>query len=562
MTVLRGTGVGRAVAVGPVVRVPHPDPVEPWHRLGVDDDPEAARRAVEDAFDAVAARLAERAAQVHETVAEVLVATARVAADPVLRRRTLEHVAAGEPVVAALDAAVEKLVAEVETSPGGPRAADLRSVRDRVAGRLAGRPEPGVPTLARPSVVVADDLAPVDVAAMDLDVTLALVTERGGPTGHTAIIASQLGIPCVVQVQGATELADGLEVAVDAGAGTVTPSPDADVRAAVEARRAALAALAADRSPGRTADGYEVALLANIGTPEDAERLTDAAVEGVGLFRTELLYLGRATAPTEEEQVDAYVRVLAAMGGRGVVVRTIDAGADKPLAFLDLPAEDNPALGVRGLRLTEQDDAARELLGGQLRSIARAAEITGVRASVMAPMVTTAAEAARFAQLARACGIDDVGVMVEVPAAALRARDLLAEVDFLSVGTNDLAQYTMAADRGLGGVAELLDPWHPALLDLVATTAEAGSAARRPVGVCGEAAADPLLALVLVGFGVTSLSMAPAAVPAVRYALARHTRDRCRAMAEGARAAVDAAGARAVCLEAVDPEVREVLALR
>lgn len=564
MTVLRGTGVGRGAAVGPVVRAHPARPVDPRRRLAVDGDPDAARRAVEDAFDAVTRRLVERSAAAHDAVAAVLAATAEVAADPTLRTRTLERVAAGEPVVAALDAVVEGLVAVLEDADGtsAERVSDLRSVRDRVAGRLAGEPEPGVPTLERPSVVVADDLAPVDAAALDASRTLALVTERGGPTGHTAVIAGQLGIPCVVQVHGATSLAEGTEVAVDAGAGTVTPSPDASVRAAVEARRAALAELAADRSPGRTADGHAVALLANIGTPEDAERLTDAAVEGVGLFRTEVLYLGRSVAPTEDEQVESYVRVLAAMRDRDVVVRTIDAGAEKPLAFLERAPEENPQLGVRGLRLTDQDEAARALLRGQLRSIARAAELTGTRPRVMAPMVTTAAEAARFARLARECGVTEVGVMVEVPAAALRARDVLAEVDFLSLGTNDLAQYTMAADRGLGDVASLLDPWNPALLDLVGLTAAAGAATRKPVGVCGEAAADPLLALVLVGLGMTSLSMAPAAVPAVRYALARHTLDRCRAMAHGAQAARDAAGARAVCLAAVDPEVREVLALR
>lgn len=418
-----------------------------------------------------------------------------------------------------------------------------------------------VPTLTRPSVVVAEDLTPAEAAALDLSLTLALVTEQGGPTGHTAVIAGQLGIPCIVQVHGASGLPEGTQVAVDAAAGTVTPDPDETVRATVDKRREALAALAEDRTPGRTADGYRVALLANIGTPEDAERLTDAPVEGVGLFRTEVLYLGRSEAPTEDEQVEAYARVLSALGGRDVVVRTIDAGADKPLAFLGREPEENPALGVRGVRLAEHDEGFAEILRGQLRSIARAAELTGTRPRVMAPMVATAREAAWFARLARETGLTQVGVMIEVPAAALRPRDVLAEVDFVSVGTNDLLQYTMAADRGHGDLAALLDPWQPALLDLVARTAQAGDAARKPIGVCGEAAADPLLALVLVGLGARSLSMAPSAVPAVRFALARHTADRCRAMAQGARAARDAAGARAVCLQAADPEVREVLAL-
>jgi phosphoenolpyruvate-protein phosphotransferase (PTS system enzyme I) len=244
--------------------------------------------------------------------------------------------------------------------------------------------------------------------------------------------------------------------------------------------------------------------------------------------------------------------VLNAFAGRTVVVRTLDAGADKPLPFVGNTNEANPALGVRGLRIARRQP---ELLKDQLTAIAEAASGSSAEVWVMAPMVSTPSEAAEFAAQARAFGLATVGAMVEVPAAALRAEHLLRCCDFVSIGTNDLAQYAFAADRTESALADLLDLWQPALLDLVASVAEGGRRTHRPVGVCGEAAADPLLALVLVGLGVTSLSMAPSCLPAVRRALAAHTLDQCRAMASAAREAEDCASARAGVRRLVDPEV-------
>lgn len=558
--VLHGSGVGRGAVVGPVARA-HPVPVvEESPGPATDDERAAAAARVRESFAAVAALLEQRAEHSGGTIAEVLGATAMMAHDPELVGAAVARVEGGTDPAVAVDLAIAEF-AELFAAAGGylaERVTDLRSVRDRVVARLRDLPEPGVPELERPSVVVADDLSPADTAALDLTKVLGIVIEHGGPTGHTAIIAGQLGIPCVVRVAGATDLVDGAEVAVDAAAGTVTVGPDAETRARVEARRAALEALARETGPGATRDGRAVQLLANIGTAEDAERLTDAAVEGVGLFRTEVLFLGRATAPTVEEQTAVYTRVLAALGDRKVVVRTLDAGADKPLAFVTRTDEENPALGVRGFRLVR---ASEELLRTQLTAIAHAARATGTEPWVMAPMVATPHEAAQFAALAREAGVTRAGVMVEVPSAALRSRDVLAEVDFVSLGTNDLAQYTMATDRLLGDLTDLLDPWQPAVLDLVAATASGGVEAGKPVGVCGESAADPAMALVLVGLGVTSLSMSPAAVPGVRFALSRHDADTCRQIASAARAARTAEEGRAAALELVDPEVREVLAL-
>ncbi|MFB9377962.1 phosphoenolpyruvate--protein phosphotransferase [Kineococcus gynurae] len=551
---LHGVGVGTSAAVGTVVQV------APATRPPRDEpaaaEPAAAVAQVRAAFATVAATLRERAAVAGGTTADVLNATALMAEDPGLIGDVERRIGAGTGPASAVDEAVEGFCAILAAS--GPylaeRVTDLRDVRDRVVAHVLDVPQPGVPALVGPSVVVAADLAPADTAALDLAKVVGIVTALGGPTSHTAIIAAQLDIPCVVRVEGALDLVAGSTVALDARAGSVTPDPSAELVAAVEARRAVRAALAeSSGGPGRTADGVAVQLLANVGTVEDAERAAARDVEGVGLFRTEVLFLDRETAPTVAEQTEAYVRVFRAFGDRKVVVRTLDAGADKPLKFVEVEPEENPALGVRGLRTSRKHPG---LLADQLTALAAAAEQTGARPWVMAPMVATGPETAAFTAQARAAGLATVGVMVEVPAAALRAGSVLAAgADFVSLGTNDLTQYAMAADRLAGDLAELLDPWQPAVLQLVALTGAAGAAVGKPVGVCGEAARDPLLALVLVGLGVTSLSMAPAAVPAVRFALSRTTLATAQAMGAAALAADTPEAARAAVTALADPEL-------
>ena len=557
-TVLAGVGVGRGAVCGPVAKV-RPAPVVPSDEP-VPADPAAAKAEVEEAFSGVAAGLRDQAGRSSGTVAEVLSATAQMAEDRALRKQVLTKIDKGEPPLHALNAVVANFAA-MFTAAGGylaERVTDLHSVRDRVVATLLGVEPPGVPELREPSVIVAKDLAPADTAALDLDLTLAIVTELGGPTSHTAIIAGQLGIPCVVRVAGAEDLEAGQDVAVDAAAGTVLVGPGDDVREAFAARAAAAAALAEDVAPGGTADGHTVQLLANIGTLEDAQRAAATPAEGVGLFRTEVLYLERATAPTKAEQTDVYSGVLRALEGRKVVVRTIDAGADKPLAFVTQPDEENPALGVRAYRLQR---TAPELLETQLDALAEAQARTGIKPWVMAPMISTVSEAAEFTAMARARGLETVGVMVEVPSVALRARMVLEEVDFVSIGTNDLAQYTMATDRLRGELADLLDPFQPAVLELVAATARAGKELGKPVGVCGESASDPVMALVLTGLGITSLSMSTGALPAVRFAIRQHTLAQCEAIAEAALAARGAIDGRAAAVELMTATAREGLGL-
>ena len=463
-----------------------------------------------------------------------------MARDPALIDGVETRVAQGADAPHAIAAAFAEHRAALAAIGGymAERVADLDDLRDRAVAHLLGLPMPGVPDPGHPFVLVAGDLAPADTAMLKPDRVLGIVTERGGPTGHTAILAKQLGIPAITACPGAATLRDGDRVLVDGATGEVVVDPDAALVADAQRRRRELVARrAAGHGPGRTADGHPIKLLVNLGGPGDLSSADMAGVQGVGLLRTEFLFLERASAPTREQQERAYAEVFSAFAGRTVVVRTLDVGADKPLAYLPQPAEENPALGVRGLRLARRDPG---LLDEQLAAIAAAAARSGADVWVMAPMVATAREAAWFAETARGHGLERVGVMVEVPSAALSAREVLRHVDFASLGTNDLAQYALGADRLAGELADLLDPWQPALLKLVAMTAEAGLALDRPVGVCGEAASDPLLAVVLTGLGVTSLSMASGSLPDVRATLAAYSLDQCRAFA---RAAVDAPSA-------------------
>jgi phosphotransferase system enzyme I (PtsI) len=542
-TTLTGLGVSPGVATGPVARLGLPPRPPADEKPG--DDPAVELVRVERATADVAHRLERRAAVATDEAAEVLRATALMAQDPALRSAVEAQLRQGRPTAQAVDAAFEGF-ADTLASLGGylaERVADIRDVKNRVLAVLLDVPMPGIPSPGHPFVLVANDLAPADTALLDPTEVLALVTEQGGATSHTAILARTLGLPAVASCPGAMALPDGAPVVVDGSAGLVVVQPDDALLAAVEARVAARAHLrASSHGPGRTADGVPVALLVNVGTAADAERAGTVESEGVGLFRTEFLFLDRQDAPTVEEQVEVYGRVFDSFAGRKVVVRTLDAGADKPLKFVDFGEEENPALGVRGLRVARRHP---ELLASQLRALAVAAKASGSDVWVMAPMVSTPSEAASFAATCRAHGLATAGVMVEVPAAALRADRVLAEVDFASIGTNDLSQYTYAADRMSGALADLLDPWQPGLLDLVAHVGAAGRRAGRPVGVCGEAAGDPLLALVLVGLGVTSLSMAPGLLPAVRLALSLHTLEQCADIAAVARASASAAEARA-----------------
>ena len=538
------------VRFAPVIRANRLPAIDELAPAG--DVPESDRPAEVARFSAAAAavadRLRERAAAATGPASEVLTATAQLAQDRAWIGSAENAIKAGRSAVRATADAAAQFI-EMFTKMGGlmaERVTDLKDIRDRVIAELAGLPAPGVPEPVEPSILFAEDLAPADTAGLDPHRVVGLATSLGGPTSHTAIIARQLGIPCVVAVRGLDDVAAGTMVLLDGSRGSVTVDPDrADAAAAVAASDVAAAAMAGWTGPGATSDGHAVSILANVADGTAARAARQAPVEGVGLFRTELCFLDADTEPSVEAQAAIYAEVFEAFAGQKVVIRTLDAGSDKPLKFINSPEEENPALGVRGFRIIDLDAA---LVGRQLDAIAVAAEQTGNAPWVMAPMIATPDEARRFAALARERNLHP-GVMIEVPAAALLAERILEHVEFLSIGTNDLTQYTMAADRMSSDLATLTDPWQPGVINLVAQTARAGQASGKPVGVCGEAAADPLLACVLVGLGVTSLSAAASAVAPVGAKLASVTLQQCRDAAEAVLTTTGPAEARAAAQE-------------
>ncbi|WP_394247901.1 phosphoenolpyruvate--protein phosphotransferase [Arthrobacter pityocampae] len=511
-----GVGVSPGRVIGPVRHMPPSVGEPPAGERHDTDTPEESVAALKAAAKTVQEELKRRAGSAKGDAKAVLQATSLMATDPLLLKSATKLINNGaSPARAVWEAGAS--VAEMLHNLGGymaERTADVLDVRSRIVAELRGLPAPGIPSSNTPFILVAEDLAPADTATLDPAVVLALVTSGGGPQSHTAIIARALGLPAVVAASGVDDIDEGTPVFVDGAAGTLSLRPGAEEKAAAEAYATAAAALAAFDGVGVTADGHEVPLLANVGGAADAVKAAEAKAQGVGLLRTEFCFLGRDTEPTAQEQVEAYRGVFDAFPGRKVVVRTLDAGADKPLPFLTDTSEPNPALGVRGYRT---DLASPGVLERQLKAIADAAVQASADVWVMAPMISTAEEAADFAKLCSNAGLQTPGVMVEVPSAAVMAESILGEVSFASLGTNDLTQYTMAADRQLGSLAALNNSWQPAVLRMVKLTVD-GSAAEghaKPVGVCGEAAADPALAVVLVGLGISTLSMTPRALAGV-----------------------------------------------
>ncbi|WP_449374603.1 phosphoenolpyruvate--protein phosphotransferase [Arthrobacter psychrolactophilus] len=551
-----GVGVSPGRVLGLVRQMPKAVP-EPAAGVVVSADVNVAEQGqrIKDAAKAVKAELLARAASLEGEGKEVLEATALMAADPMLVKSAIKLLSpeatggartAERAIWEAGDGVAEKLRAL-----GGymaERVADVLDVRSRIVSELRGLPAPGIPVSDTPFILAAEDLAPADTATLDPGKVIALITSSGGPQSHTAILARALGLPAVVAALGVDQIANDTEVYVDGAAGSITIAPGAELVAAAAAWAANASTLSAFSGSNSLADGFEVPLLANVGTGVDALKAAEAGAEGVGLLRTEFCFLDRAEEPTIEEQIAAYGAVFAAFPGKKVVVRTLDAGADKPLPFLTNADEPNPALGVRGYRT---DLTSPGVLERQLSAIAAAEAAHTADVWVMAPMISTAAEAADFATLCIAAGLKTPGVMVEVPSAALTAATVLREVSFASLGTNDLTQYAMAADRQLGPLASLNNPWQPAVLQLVKLTADgaalasSGTGLPKPVGVCGEAAADPALAVVLVGLGVNTLSMSARALAAVSAVLATVTLEQARHLAAIALAAPSATAAKA-----------------
>jgi phosphocarrier protein FPr len=440
------------------------------------------------------------------------------------------------------------------------RAEDLTGVARQVVAALTGGT--AAATLSAPGIVVAADLTPADTASLDRELALGLATAVGSPTSHSAILARSLGIPAAVGLgEALLSVPEGTPLLLDGDAGIVYVEPAAELTAEYKERAAAReqsarAARAAAAEPAVTKDGRRIEVVANIGSPDDVPAAIENGAEGVGLLRTEFLFLERDSMPSEDEQYAAYTSVAEALKGRPLILRTLDVGADKPLPYLPLQPEANPFLGVRGIRLALDRP---ELLETQLRAVLRTAAEYPLK--VMFPMVTTLEEYRQAKDvvvdvrngLERTGGpIPDeleVGVMIEVPAAALAAEQFAPEVDFFSLGTNDLTQYTMAAERGNASVAGLADGLHPSVLRLIKTVAEAASGQGKWAGVCGELASDPAAVPVLVGLGIAELSANAPSIPAVKQAVRGVDAEAARDLAEQALELSSAAEVRTLVAE-------------
>lgn len=540
---LSGIAASPGVAVGPAAiyrpRVPEvvarsiDDPAAEWSRL---NEAVGAARAEIEALHRDAVR------QVGQDEAAIFEAHLLFLQDPQLLDATRARIQAervnAEAAWQAATAATAEAYRDMDDAYMQARAADVEDVAQRVLRHLLGVELPSL-DFAAPAVLIAADLSPSDTVRLDPQRVLAICTELGGATAHSAILARSLSIPAVVGLgRDMWRVADGQRVGVDGDAGVLYTAPDDARLAALTARRDAWLegqrrAKAAGQSAATTTDGHRVEIAANVGRLKDLPLALEYGAEGVGLFRTEFLFLDRGQAPTEEEQYTAYREAARLMGDRPLIIRTLDVGGDKPLPYLDLGEEANPFLGWRAIRFCLERP---EVFMPQLRAILRASagdDGAPNRVKLMLPMIGTPSEvrAARAmlgeaqAELRRAgrpFNADmEVGIMIEVPSAVAVADQLAAEVDFFSIGTNDLTQYVMAADRGNARVAGLVNPLQPAVLRLVRDAAAAAHAAGIWIGMCGELAGNALATPVLLGLGLDELSMSAPSIPAVKDAVRR-----------------------------------------
>ena len=554
MTTYKGVGVYAGRVIGPVLQMPEPIQ-EPKAGLRLDgESPEEAGQRIQDASVRVKEDLLARAENAGRDGKAVLKSTSQMATDRALIKSAVKLVETQQmaPERAIWEAATS--FADQMAALGGymaERVTDIHDVRARIVAELTGQQAPGIPFSEEPFVLAAVDLAPADTATLDPKNVIALITSDGGPQAHTAILARGLGLPAIVAAKGVTDIPDGTEVYVDSNAGIVNTEPTDEDREAAE-KYANRKPIAEFDGKGVLADGTRVELYANVGDGKSAEKAASLNAEGVGLLRTEFGFLGHDAEPSIETQAQTYKSVFDAFPGKHIVVRTLDAGADKPLPFLNVKEEENPALGVRGFRT---DWTVPGVLTRQLEAIKKAYDESDADIWVMAPMISTTSEARNFAKMLKEVDLPVHGVMVETPAAAVNAEAILGEVDFVSIGTNDLTQYTMAADRLLGDLAHLNNPWQPAVLKMIKLTVKGAERAsvnagkKKYVSVCGEAASDPALAVVLIGLGVDTLSMNAAAIPAVAAVLKSVTLEQARHIANKALEQISSAEAKAAARE-------------
>ena len=528
---LSGVGASEGVAVGPAF-VPQTGRLEP-ERTSIDEgEVEVELRRFRDAVKVVVGRISETADVLRESGNEdeagIFDFHAEMAEDPELDSAVDERVKNLESPEAAVLAAGEEYAAEfaaMEDEYLSARADDVRDVTRQISAELMGQAASGFEALHRPSIVLAKSLAPSETARIQRGMALAFVTAEGSRTSHVSIMARSMGIPAVVGVGDAlSEALDAETVAVNGTEGSAITDPDRETVARFEEMSQALAEerAALDQyrhKQARTSDGRRIEVAANLGSASEAEGALEWGAEGVGLFRTEFLFMERDDLPSEDEQYDVYSTVARAFGEKPVIIRTLDVGGDKDLPGVDQIHEDNPFLGWRGIRMSLDTP---DLFKPQLRAILRAA--THGNLKVMFPMVVEVGELRAAKKILDEAhgelegeGVEvgevETGVMIETPAAAVCAAELAAESAFFSIGTNDLVQYTLAADRGNERLRRLQDADHPAVLALIRQTCEAAEEANIPVGVCGEAAGEPQMIPKLINLGVTELSMSAPSIP-------------------------------------------------
>jgi len=561
VNILRGIAASRGIAIGPAFRYQRVDLCFERRRV---EDPSAEWARFQAALEVAREQLDEvytkAKASAGAEQAAIFQAQALMLEDPGLLEavRTLIE-QQGINAEAALSDAAETYAQMLESLDDEylrARAADVRDVLARVLRILLGVAESPVAGLTVPSIILARDLSPSDTVLLDKSLVLGFCTAEGGATSHTAILARGLGLPAVVGVgPDVLEIPDGTTLVLDGDNGELVVEPDEEAVRAYRTRRAVVAAIRTEaqrqaHAPAVTRDGHRVEVVANIGNVESARAALEAGAEGVGLLRTEFLYLERAHLPDEEEQFQAYRAIVEMFGDRPVILRTLDIGGDKDLPYLDLPREMNPFLGLRAVRLClERPD----LFKPQLRAALRAG--AGGNLKVMFPMVATVDEVRRARAMLEQCRAEllaegqpvaeemEVGIMVEIPAAAVMADHLAAEVDFFSIGTNDLSQYTLAADRTNARVASLATGFQPAVLRLVRDVILAAHRQGKWVGLCGELAGEPLAIPILLGLGLDEFSMNPPSIPLAKQIIRALTLEEAR---EVARAALELDSAAAV----------------
>jgi len=562
--VLHGYGLGLVGAIGSATVLPSP-PVVPHNEVSRGEGVDIAR--VRVAFDDVAEHLRGLLENLDGDLRDLVEVAVLFAEDYSFIEPIICKIQDGVPAATAVDQISAQFVRSFESAGGllAERVSDLLSVRDRVVARLLEIEYGTAWEMASEGIVVSQDLSPADASLLPSHFVKGIITRDGGPTSHVAVLARQWGIPAVVGVQelqlgsphqagevDANSISSGDVVGLSPLRGTIVIAPSIAQRKTLhEADRQVTQVL------GKVGDTQPVVPLhANVSRVSEIDEVLGNSASGIGLFRSEAMFLNRSENPSIAEQEAIYEQLFSQVVDQKVVIRTLDAGSDKPLAFLPGDIENNPALGVRGIRTAR---CYPKILFDQLHAIANAGANAGSETWVMAPMVATGGEAQEFVAAARSFGIDHVGVMVEIPAAAVMADSLAELVDFISIGTNDLTQYVMAVDRETSGLSDLNTPWQPAVMRLIARVCSAGRRAGIDVSVCGEAAADPLMAIFLVGVGVADLSMAPTAIPLVRFVLTQISRSQCEKAAQAALQAASVNTARRAIEDSLSAELLTLL---